>query len=142
MSSPTDSLTAEQRFRQAFERLKSDRPQVLSPGTAVSQNNVAKEAGCDPSALRKARFPSLVREIQAYVEIHANGRPSKRKVQIKRSKARQEYAQRVEELLLQRDHAQSLLASAQRRIVELTMELNTARMRLDELRSPPTVLKL
>ena len=69
MSSEKIELSAEQRFRQAFERLKANKPKVLEVGTPVSQNNVAKEAGCDPSALRKSRFPALVREIQAYLEL-------------------------------------------------------------------------
>ena len=65
----SDSVSAEAKFRAAFERLKSSMPRVLDAGAAVSQNNVAKEAGVDPSALRKSRYPSLVSEIQAYVEI-------------------------------------------------------------------------
>jgi hypothetical protein len=63
--------TAEQRFRAAFDRLKDDKPQILPRGTPVSQNNVAKEAGTDPTALRKKRFPALIREIQAWVELHS-----------------------------------------------------------------------
>ncbi|MDN6883828.1 hypothetical protein QMO14_09495 [Variovorax sp. CAN2819] len=33
----------------------------------MSQNNVAKEAGCTASALRKERFPELVKQIQDFV---------------------------------------------------------------------------
>jgi hypothetical protein len=36
----------------------------------LSQNNVAKEVGVDPSALRRARFPELVSEIQDWIESH------------------------------------------------------------------------
>jgi len=43
---------AETALREALERLKKNRPQTLRKGSTVSQNNVAKEAGCDPSALR------------------------------------------------------------------------------------------
>lgn len=141
MSSEADHLTAEQRFRQAFERLKADKPEVIKPGTPVSQNNVAKEAGCDPSALRKTRFPSLIREIQAYVEISQQERPSNRQVQIKQRKTRATLKDRLIEVAAQRDDAQSQLASAFRRIVELTRELKIAEMQLDELRPPPTPLK-
>ena len=140
MSSEADHLTAEQRFRQAFERLKADNPKVIKPGTPVSQNNVAKEAGCDPSALRKTRFPSLIREIQAYVEISQQERPSNRQVQIKQRKTRATLKDRLIEVAAQRDDAQSQLASAFRRIVELTRELKIAEMQLDELRPPPTPL--
>lgn len=140
MSSEANSLTAEQRFRQAFERLKADKPNVVSAGTQVSQNNVAKEAGCDPSALRKTRFPSLVREIQAYVEINEQERPSKRKEKIKRREARAELVDRLKQVSAQRDSAQSQLVSAQRRIVELMSELRVVRAELDSARPSAVVL--
>jgi hypothetical protein len=140
MSSEVSQLTAGQRFLQAFERLKADEPKVLPKGTPVSQNNVAKEADCDPSALRKSRYPSLIREIQAYVELHQDERPSKRQTLLKQRKARQEQQGHLEEVILQRDIAQSQLASANRRIVELAEELKLVRMRLDEVRPPATPL--
>lgn len=140
MSSEVNRLTAEQRFRQAFERLKADKPNVVSAGTQVSQNNVAKEAGCDPSALRKTRFPSLVREIQAYVEINEQERPSKRKEKIKRREARLELVDRLKQVSAQRDFAQSQLVSAQRKIVELRSELRVARAQLDSVRPSAVVL--
>ena len=65
----TNSI-AEQNFRSAFERLKLGVPKILPKGTRVSQNNVAKEAGKDTSALRKTRYPLLVMDIQEYVDIH------------------------------------------------------------------------
>ena len=61
MSSETEALIAEQHFRQTFERLKVNRPKALPKDTLVSQNNVAQEASCDLTALRKSRFPTLVR---------------------------------------------------------------------------------
>ncbi len=61
-------LSAEQNYREAFERLKSGNPQVLARGMTVTQNNVAREAGQDPTALKKARFPLLVLEIQDYIK--------------------------------------------------------------------------
>ena len=136
MLSEADQLTAEQRFRQAFERLKAGRPVLLPRTTPVSQNNIAKEAGCDPSALRKSRFPSLVREIQAYVEIYRQQRPSKRQSLLKQRTANSEGRLRLEEVARQRDRAQSQLVSAQRRIVELIEELKTVKGRLNEARGP------
>lgn len=141
MSSESNQLSAEQRFRQAFERLKVGDPKILPKGTPVSQNNVAKEAGCDTSALRKSRFPSLIREIQAYVELHKEERPSQRQVLIKQRKARQEQRNRLADVIRQRDFAQSQLASANRRIVELAEELKRLRQRLDELLPPPRPLR-
>ena len=88
MLSEAEHLTAEQRFRQAFDRLKTDTPRVLKPGTPVSQNHVALEAGVVTSALRKSRFPSLIREIQAYVDLGQPATPSKRQTQLKQRKGR------------------------------------------------------
>ena len=58
---------AENLFRAAYERLKSDAPVNLPKGTPVSQNNVAKEAGKHTTALKKDRYPTLVREIQDHL---------------------------------------------------------------------------
>lgn len=139
MSSEADQLTAEQRFRQAFERLKADEPKVLSKGTPVSQNNVAKEAGVGPTAFKKARFPSLIREIQAYVELHGAERPlSKHQATLKDRAARKGLKGRLEEVILQRDVAQSKLASAHRRIVELADHVKLLEQKLDEVCPPPT----
>ena len=55
-------------FREAYERLKSNTPINVPKGTVVSQNNVAKEAGKHPTALKKERFPMFVLEIQEYLK--------------------------------------------------------------------------
>lgn len=54
-------------FREAFERLKQGNTMILPASSVVTQNNVAREANRDPSALRKHRYPLLVAEIQAYI---------------------------------------------------------------------------
>lgn len=66
-------ISAAEQYRAAFERLKNNKPERLPKGTLVSQNNVAKEAGSDPSALKKTRFPLLIAEIQMYVESYSKG---------------------------------------------------------------------
>jgi len=131
-------MSAEARFRQAFNRLKGGNPEILQPGSSVSQNNIAKEAGCDPSALKKSRFPSLVREIQAYVEIHEKGDSSQRQSRAARRRATRSDKELKADLMKQRDAAQSLMASANRRIVELTEQVRLLQQRLDELLPPPT----
>ena len=138
--SSDDKTTAEQRFRQAFDRLKINKPKVSPPGTSVSQNNVAKEAGCDPTALKKARFPTLVREIKAYVEINNHPRSSKRKERLKQRDARAAFKQELADVVRQRDKAQSQLLSTQRRVVELTLELLAIKAQLNEQRPLPSVL--
>ncbi|WP_414728273.1 hypothetical protein [Zhongshania aliphaticivorans] len=60
--------TAEESFRAAFERLKKGCNVILEGKVPVTQNNVAREAGRDPSALKKNRYPLLVLEIQAFVK--------------------------------------------------------------------------
>lgn len=141
MSSELKDLSAEHLFRQAFERLKASKPSILKVGTPVSQNNVAKEAGCDPSALRKSRYPSLIREIQAHVEIHGQERPSKRKELLKQRNARASLKERLATVAAQRDVAQSKLASAQRRVIELAADLQALQEQMDVIRPPPAVLR-
>jgi chromosome segregation ATPase len=136
-SQHAETLSAEQRFRQAFERLKSGEPKVLERGVPVTQNNVAREAGCDPSALKKARFPALIREIQAYIELHPNDdRSANQKVKRKQA-ANRSMQERLEDAIRQRDHAQSILASANMRILELSDEVQSLQRQLDEVRPPP-----
>ena len=59
---PRKVSKAELKFREAFERLKVGKPDILPKGTPLSQNNVAKEAGVDPSALRRARCSGLIQQ--------------------------------------------------------------------------------
>lgn len=119
------SSRAEAAFRSAFSRLKLDEPVILPKGSAVSQNNVAREAGLDPSALKKARFPSLVAEIQNW----SSNRPSPTKASsrqmIKSQKNRNhQLLQKIELLKIQRDKALSLLAEADAYILELNQKLS------------------
>lgn len=141
MSSKTvDNMNAEMRFRHAFERIKNGEPKVLESGTVVTQNNVAREAGCDPSALKKSRFPALIREIQAYVELHKVDHKSRHQEKVKLGSRRRTLEERLADALRQRDSAQSLVASANRRIVELTQQVHSLQRQIDELAPPPTVI--
>lgn len=140
---PDAATSAKQRFRDAFERLKLGAPQVLPKGTPVSQNNVAKEAGCDPSALRKARFPVLVIEIQEWVASHkSDQRPSERQRLLKQRSKNRTLKETIADLKKQRDIAAGLLADADLRIVELTEKLADLQTRLDYLQPTARVLKL
>lgn len=114
--------TAEQSFYAAFSRLKSDTPQILHKGTVVSQNNVAREAGCDPSALRKSRYPSLVRDIQQWVSENSDLPQSDRQATIKRRKQNRSLRDEINEIKKERDNAMSLLLEADARIFELYVE--------------------
>lgn len=114
---------AEKAFREAFERLKQGKPNHLPKGTLISQNNVAKEAGCVPSALRKSRFPSLIAEIQRWVKVHSSTTsPSPRQSMLAQRKRNQSLKDRIETLKAERDHALSLLIEADMKILELMQE--------------------
>lgn len=132
--------TAEERFRAAFERLKEGMPIVVPKGTSVSQNNVAKEAGTDPSALRKARFPALIREIQAWVELNGHEAAEKKKRQDRSKKAREDMTTKLKYVKAQRDFAQSQLLSAHRQVLELSEQNAHLQARIDELLPPPRKL--
>lgn len=124
---------AEKSFREAFERLKQGNPSRLPKGTPISQNNVAKEAGCVPSALRKSRFPSLIAEIQRWVEGHASTTsPSPRQSMLAQRKRNQSLKERIETLKAERDHALSLLIEADMKILELMQENAALEAKLPE----------
>lgn len=59
---------AENLFREAFERLKTNTPINLPKETKITQNNIAKEAGKHATALKKDRFPILVLQVQDYLK--------------------------------------------------------------------------
>lgn len=138
-SPPAEPLGAEAVFRQAFERLKAGEPKVLPQGSPVTQNNVAREAGRDPSALKKARYPTLIGEIQAYVDLHKGNEQAAGK-RDKKHRAKRSMEERLNAAIRQRDEVQSILGSANMRIVELTGEVKSLQQQLDELRPPPTHL--
>lgn len=113
-------MSAGEQYRAAFERLKIGQPERLPSGTPVTQNNVAREAGSDPTALKKSRFPLLVAEIQQYVEAHAVERPlSVRQVSSLARKKNRSLRERLDEVSKQRDHLASLLSEADATILEL-----------------------
>lgn len=132
MSSKTK--TAEVNFREAFERLKIGACKVIPVGSPVSQNNVAKEAGCDPSALRKSRFPSLIGEIQTYLTVNVAARPeSERQKLIKRRQQSRSFRETISDLKNQRDAAAGLLVEANAQILLLTRKLRDMEVRIDGL---------
>ncbi|WP_180153101.1 MULTISPECIES: hypothetical protein [unclassified Acinetobacter] len=125
---------AELKFRDAFERLKLGKPDILPKGTPLSQNNVAKEAGVDPSALRRIRFPELVADIQAWIETHKDEIPPKssRQMMLAQRSRNRTLQEKVIALEEQRDKAFSQLLEAQSRILELTLENQRFRSQLSE----------
>ncbi len=140
---PDPTPSAEQRFRAAFERLKLGDSRVLPKGTPVSQNNVAKEAGCDPSAMRKTRFPLLVLAIQEWVGSHkVEELPSERQRLLKQRRKNRDTRETIADFKKQRDAAVGNLADADLRIVELSAKLADMQTRLDQVQPSARVLNL
>lgn len=131
---PKKVSKAELKFRDAFDRLKQGQPDILPKGTPLSQNNVAKEAGVDPSALRRARFPELVAEIQKWIEEHKNEKTTKspRQMMLAQRSRNRDLKEKSNALEQQRDIAMSKLLDAQARIVELTLENQRLRAQLPD----------
>ncbi|MCG8148781.1 hypothetical protein H9W84_11775 [Moraxella sp. PS-22] len=123
-SNQTNKSKAELHFYEAFVRLKENKPKNLPRGTKVSQNNVAKEAGVDPSALRKTRYPELINEIQQWIDDNPQ---TGKKADNKKSKTNSEQIlalkKRIEELTIQRDQATSKLLEAQIKLIEMANEI-------------------
>jgi hypothetical protein len=136
MSRPDYVGDAEKLFRDAFERLKRDKPTTLPCGTPVTQNNVAKEAGRDPSALRKTRYPRLIRAIQKWVEDNGNAPRNRASsaslIRGARDKNRQ-LKERIEELTRQRDTAMARLVIAEESVLDLHRRLQDYKARLGEV---------
>lgn len=117
---------AERQFREAFERLKLGKPLHLPKGTKISQNNVAKEAGVDPSALRRSRFPALVEEIHQWLEGRGRTRgpeASARPSVASQKRRNRELRDQVAHMVLERDDALAKLVDAEAYIVQLTEEI-------------------
>jgi hypothetical protein len=114
---------AETAFREAFERLKQSKSEILPRGTQISQNNVAREAGGDPSALKKSRYPELVNEIQRWIHEHRpEAKSSARQKTLRQREKNRSLKEIIRDLSLQRDSAATLLVEADAKILELTME--------------------
>lgn len=128
-----EELGAEASYRAAFVRLKEGRPTVLAKGSPVSQNNIAVEAGSKAGAIKKSRFPSLVREIQEWLLANPPvATPSPRQEKLAQRKRNRSLLDRIAELEIQRDLAQSILVEADSKILDLMIENADLRRRLPE----------
>lgn len=124
---------AETDFREAFERLKAGTSRVLPWGSPVTQNNIAKEAGRDPSALKKSRYPTLIDEIQKWKSGgDVNLVSSSNCLKEKSAKALEEALFQVSELRVERDLLISKLLVANERILLLTSKIRANEMVSEE----------
>ena len=120
---------AEINFREAFDRLKNGTPKVLPRGSKVTQNNVAREAGVDPSALRRSRFPTLVEEIQLWGMTNDKQleTPSARQSWLAERARNRTTKEQLSAARAQRDDALAKLLDAEAQIVSLTSEIEQLR---------------
>nr|WP_298893891.1 hypothetical protein [uncultured Acinetobacter sp.] len=123
---------AEIRFLEAFERLKVGNPELLPKGIPVTQNNVAKEAGVNPSALRRTRYPDLCDKIQSWIDENKDNlsQQSTRQKNLARTAKNRSLKQQLDHLKAQNDIALSKLMEAERLIIELTLENERLKSRL------------
>jgi hypothetical protein len=133
--------SAEGRYREAFERLKQGAPTTLPIGTPVSQNNVAKEAGCDPTALRKSRFTSLIAEIQRWVKEHDGEPPPSQRQKILAQRARNRtLKEQLEALKIQHNLAISVQLEADSTILNQAQRIADLESKLKELKPSAKVI--
>lgn len=100
-----------------------------------------REAGTDPSALRKARYPALIRDIQAWVETAALQQTKSKQRQARQNRNKESLMETVETLTRQRDQAQSEALSLHRLVLEISVANVKLQSRLDDLLPPPTPLR-
>lgn len=132
-------MSAEDNFRRAFDRLKAGMPITISKNSLVSQNNVAREAGCDPSTLKKSRHPALISEIQEWAKQHGPVKVSSERARSKpRRPEHRDLRNEIEMLKMERDSALSRLVEADAKIFDLTIE----NKRLHAQRKAPNVTVL
>ena len=133
--------SAEEYLRDSFERLKSNTPELLPKGTRVSQNNVAREAGSDPSALRKTRYPLLIIEIQDWINKNTDKElVSKRHKLLNKQRKNRDIKKINADLKRQRDKAVDRIIYANLRILELSEIVDDLRYKLEALQPSAKIL--
>lgn len=120
---------AERAYREAFERLKQGKPVRLPPGAEVHKKNIAIEAGKDPSALKRKRFPSLVAEAENYCrERKGASTESPRQLVLAKRDVERGKREQAAKYKAERDEALSLLVEAEACIVDQAAELRSLKL--------------
>ncbi|MES3708620.1 hypothetical protein QC590_10290 [Pseudomonas putida] len=118
---------AEAEYRKAFARIvegKATRIDKKSPPTLA---NIAREAGKDPSALKKSRYPEFVAEVNFHNEsVGSILKQRDRSLSVQLASARSEnksLRERYANLIAERDAAQSKVLNLQQVLVEKSLQL-------------------
>ena len=130
---------AESRFRAALSRIVAGSTERIEEGSQITQNNVAREAGVYPSALRSSRYPQLVRDIQqAAVSQNDARKHSSSPLARPHGKERRSEKQRYLDMKNQRDQAAAQLVSADTEVLRLMLRVRDLERRIEELSPSPT----
>jgi len=119
--------SAEDEYRNAFKRIVDGKTIRIPKGSPPTLANIAREAGRDPSALKKSRYPIFITEVEEY-----NSASSLTMDQAERSLTAQLAAARAENkslrekcsnLCKERDAAQTKILNLQQALVAMNLQL-------------------
>lgn len=119
--------SAEVEYRKAFKRIIEGKAVRVDKTASPTLANIAREAGKDPSALKKSRYPGFIGEVESFNEIASSVREeADRSLTAQLKSARQENKRLREDyelLIVERDQSHSRVLNLQQAIVELSFEI-------------------
>lgn len=123
--------SAELEYREAFERIVNGCPIRIPAGSLPTLANIAREAGRDPSALKKSRYPAFVRDVEQHNELVSSLSGNRdRSLSSQLSGARQEnreLGKEKEQLSIEKYKLQSDCLNLQSAILAMALELDEYR---------------
>ncbi|MBC3421864.1 MULTISPECIES: hypothetical protein [Pseudomonas] len=119
--------SAEDEYRKAFKRLVEGKALRIDKKSATTLANIAREAGRDPSALKRSRYPTFVSEVEFHNEnVGSTLERRDRSLSAQLASARAENKSlraRCLGLSAERDAAQSKVLNLQQVLVEKSFQL-------------------
>lgn len=119
--------SAEVEYRKAFNRIIEGKAVRVGKTASPTLANIAREAGKDPSALKKSRYPGFIGEVEAFNQVSSSVKDeTDRSLTAQLKSARQENKRLREEyelLSIERDLSHSRVLNLQQAIVELSFEI-------------------
>jgi hypothetical protein len=119
--------SAEVEYRKAFKRIIEGKAIRIDKTASPTLANIAREAGKDPSALKKSRYPGFIGEVESFNQVASSVREeADRSLTAQLKSARQENKRLREDyelLSIERDQCHSRVLNLQQAIVELSFEI-------------------
>ncbi len=119
--------SAEVEYRKAFNRIIEGKAVRVDKTASPTLANIAREAGKDPSALKKSRYPGFISEVESFNQVSGSVKDeTDRSLTAQLKSARQENKRLREEyelLSIERDQSHSRVLNLQQAIVELSFEI-------------------